>query len=226
MRSKIRFDEGSLKPSCHGIPGLQTGLFKVHGCLHCAFSNFFPRQVSGRVVAFVSAAHGRSCPRVRRLDRGFSFRGVGGDIHHDSNGLGSCGPRGSLVWIRPQRQVPGDSLPITVSTPLLLFNKSYWQAIKPAIHFLSPLILHSGWHECRQPSRLSQGQKWPGSTQFIKRPQLHSHLYDFASQPNVRVRESREGPTPGIKPSTFLLRGNSVNHCVSRNEIIKKECKL
>lgn len=97
------FSEESVKDT--GIPLLlqdyKTDLFEVHGCLHCVFSNVFPRQVSGRVFARVSAAHGRPCPRIRRLNHGFSFGAVGGHVHHNSNGLGSRGPKGSLVWIRP-----------------------------------------------------------------------------------------------------------------------------
>lgn len=130
----------------------------MHGCLHCVLSNFFPRKVGGRVVASVSAAHGQSCPRIRRLHHSFSFGGVGCDFQHNSNGLGSCGPRGSLVWIRPQWQVPRESLPIAVSTLFLLFSQSHGQAIKRAIHFPSPLILHSGCHECWYPSQLSLGK--------------------------------------------------------------------
>lgn len=174
LRSKIRFDKGSLKPRCYCMTGLQADLMKAHGCLHCVFSNFLPRQVSGRGVAFGSAAHGQSCPRIRRLDHSFSFGAVGGDVYHNSNGLGSRGPRGPLVWIRPRWEVPRDSLPVTVSTPFLLFNKSYWQAIKGAIHFLSPLILHSGWHSAEIcPS--CQRAKMAGSHTSLSQGHYYSH---------------------------------------------------
>lgn len=104
--------------SSYVTTGLQTDLFKVCGCLQCVFSHFFFRQVSWGVFTLVSAAHGWSCPRIRRLHHGFSFRGMGGDIHYNSNGLGSRGPKGSLVWIRPYWQVPRGSPPIAVIYPV------------------------------------------------------------------------------------------------------------
>lgn len=93
---------GRFKPSCYGITVLHSALYKVHWFSPLCISNFFSRQVSGRGFAIVSAAHGRSGPRIRRLHHSFPFRAVGGDIHHNSNGLGGRRPRGPLVWIRPE----------------------------------------------------------------------------------------------------------------------------